>query len=163
MIQRVVKNALKGRRFSSSIDVGCGTGDGGVLARPHTNYLVGVDPNTSALREAHRKEVYDELYVGDMRNFPFDSADSVFMFDSLEHISKAEGYRLLEKIGHRFTMITTPWWSTPVISDPSHKCVWSERELNEVGFSTLAYSFMPDFLMYIIYGGIILGVRERHV
>ncbi len=53
-----------------------------------------------------------------------------------------------------------PWWSIP---HPGHKCVWSERELNEVGFNTIAYSFMPDLLMYILYGGIILGVKERYV
>jgi len=157
IIQRLVKDALKGRRFSSSIDLGCGTGDGGVLVRPHTDYLVGVDLKTSALREAYCKGVYDELYVGDMRSFPLGSADSVFMFDSIEHISKAEGHRLLDGIGNRFIMLTTPWWG---ILHPGHECVWTERELNEAGFNTLAHSFMPDILMSIAYGGTILGVRN---
>jgi len=156
MIQRIVGDALTGRKFNSSIDLGCGAGDGGVLIRFHTDRLVGVDLGTSALAEAYRKEVYDELYVGDMRTYPLGSADSVFMFDSLEHISKADGYQLLEKIGPRFTMITTPWWSIP---HPGHKCLWPITELNRLGFTTEAHSFMPDLLMTLGYGGIILAFR----
>jgi len=156
MMQRLVRNALKSRKFHSSIDLGCGAGDGGVLIRPHTNYLVGIDLDKSALNEAYRKGVYDELYLGDMRTFPLDSADSVFMFDSLEHISKAEGYQLIDRIGNRFAMITTPWWSIP---HPGHKCLWNITELNGIGFTTSAHSFIPDLLMTLGYGGITLAYR----
>ncbi len=157
IIKRLVENALKGRKLKSSIDLGCGAGDGGVLIRSHTDHLVGVDLDTSALAEAYRKGVYDELYVGDMRTFPLGSADSIFMFDTIEHISKAEGYQLLDKIGNRFIMITTPWWSLP---HPGHKCLWPIMELNRMGFTTSAHSFLPDLLMTLGYGGIILAYRS---
>lgn len=157
MIKCIVADALKERKFRSSIDLGCGTGDGGALIRPHTDYLVGVDPDTSALAEAYKKGVYDMLYVGDMRAFPLGSSDSIFMFDTIEHIPKADGYKLLEKTGNRFTMLTTPWWT---ILHPGHKCLWRISELDKLGFNLSVNSFLPDLPMTLGYGGIILAHRD---
>jgi SAM-dependent methyltransferase len=160
LIQGVVSKALEGRRFRLSLDLGCGTGDGGVLVKPHTVYLIGVDMDPLALKEAGKRGVYDELHHADIRGFPFDGADSLFLFDSLEHVSKAEGYALLEKARGRFIMLTTPWYSTPLLGNWEHKCVWTEAELRALGFRTEGYSFIPDLFMALAYGGIIVGVRE---
>lgn len=161
MIQRVVAEALKGVTLRRIVDLGCGAGDGGELLRPHTAYLIGIDSDPDALRIAQSRGFYDELHLADMREYPLGDADSVTLFDSLEHVSKDDGYALLEKCRARYTMLTTPWWSIApgFISNPEHKCLWSEEELRRLGFQTASYSFMPDVGMWFTYGGIIIGVR----
>lgn len=98
------------RRWSRSLELGCGTGDGGVLLRPYTSYLVGVDVDPAAVEEAQKRGVYDELHVRDARDWPLQGFDSLFMFEMIEHIPKEDGYRLLEKCGNLTTMLSTPWW-----------------------------------------------------
>ncbi|MBA7493294.1 hypothetical protein ES702_03852 [subsurface metagenome] len=164
MIRKVVGDALTGRTFNNSLDLGCGFGDGGALVKPHTVYLIGVDLDPSALSEAKHRGVYDEFHEGDMKNYPWGSADSVFLFDTIEHISKEEGKELLRKLRGRFTMLTTPWHSLSLLSPwgawDGHRCVWSSEELQGEGFTTEGYSFLPDPFMVLQYGGITLAVRE---
>ena len=159
LIQGAVREVLRGRRFRRSCDLGCGAGDGGALVRPHTGYLVGVDLNPRALEEASRRGVYDELHLCDMRAFPLDRFDSVFLFDSLEHIDKPDGYELLERCRGKYVMITTPWWSLWPFADPGHRCVWTPEELRRLGFETRQYSFTPDIPMALVYGGFTLAWR----
>jgi len=63
-----VSGALQrlGRRWSGSVELGCGTGDGGVLLRPYTNRLIGVDIDPEAVETAKHRGVYDEVHVGDI-------------------------------------------------------------------------------------------------
>ena len=161
-IKAAVAEALRSVTLGKTVDLGSGTGDGGELLRPHTRYLVGVDCDPDAVKVAEERGFYDELHVADVRNYPLDNVDSVALFDSLEHLTKKEGHVLLERCGARYVMLTTPWWSVipGFISNPEHKCLWSEEELGRLGFETAAYSFMPDIPMFIAYGGIILGSRD---
>lgn len=160
MIQHVVSEALKDKQFSISLDLGCGTGDGGEILRSHTRRLIGVDMDPDALSVAGSRGLYDELHLADIREWPLGNADSVALFDSLEHIRKEEGHHLLQRCSDRYTILTTPWYSVPLLSNLEHKCLWSDEELRRLGFKTTAYSFMPDVGMWILYGGIILAVRN---
>jgi 2-polyprenyl-3-methyl-5-hydroxy-6-metoxy-1,4-benzoquinol methylase len=150
---------LKGYHFSRSIDLGCGSGDGGELLRSHTGYLIGVDIDQNALKIARERGFYDELHLADIREFPLDNADSIFLFDSLEHVPKECGYRLLKKCEEKFTMITTPFWNF-INSNPDHKCTWSARELEGLGFEVQGYSFFPDIGMCVSYGGFFVAIRR---
>jgi hypothetical protein len=160
IIRNAVMEHLEGYHFSRSIDLGCGSGDGGELLRSHTNYLIGVDNDPNALKTAESRRIYDELHLADIRKFeiPWD-VDSITLYDSLEHIPKECGYRLLKKCEGKFTMITTPFWNF-INSSPDHKCTWSARELEDLGFEVQGYSFFPDIGMCVSYGGFFVAVRR---
>jgi len=55
-----------GEGLRDAVDLGCGTGLGGELLRPHAARLVGIDLSPKMLEEAGRKQVYDSLVEADM-------------------------------------------------------------------------------------------------
>lgn len=163
-IKAAVMEALKGTMFRKTVDLGSGAGDGGELLSPYTGYLIGVDMDPNALKVAADRGLYDELVHGDIRTFkiPWD-VDSVFLFDSIEHLSKEEGYALLERCSDRCIMLTTPWWSLSLLSPwqwDGHQCVWTAEELRERGFTTEGYSYFPDLWSWLWWGGFTLACYE---
>lgn len=59
-----------GRRFSSAVDLGCGTGLFGVEIRNIAEHLEGYDLSRNMLREAGEKQVYDHLEQADLTATP---------------------------------------------------------------------------------------------
>jgi predicted TPR repeat methyltransferase len=56
-------------RFGSVLDLGCGTGLGGVAFRPHCDWLAGVDISPGMIEQARAKGLYDRLEVADLLEF----------------------------------------------------------------------------------------------
>ena len=56
----------RGRKYTSMLDLGCGTGLAGAAFRPMTEWLEGVDLSSRMVGEARRKKIYDHLAVNDM-------------------------------------------------------------------------------------------------
>lgn len=61
--------ALSGRRVTSILDAGCGTGLCGPLLRPLSDRLEGLDLSEGMLAHARRRGVYDELWCIDLIEF----------------------------------------------------------------------------------------------
>jgi predicted TPR repeat methyltransferase len=90
-----------GTQATNSLDVldaGCGTGLCGPLVRPYARRLVGVDLSGGMLAEARKRNVYDELWKGELTEYlrssadAFDvivSADTLVYFGSLEEVITA--------------------------------------------------------------------------
>ncbi|TAL02439.1 MAG: methyltransferase domain-containing protein [Rhodospirillaceae bacterium] len=55
-----------GRKYTATLDLGCGTGLAGAAFRSMTEWLEGVDLSPRMVGEARRKKIYDHLAVGDM-------------------------------------------------------------------------------------------------
>ena len=55
--------------FESTIDLGCGTGLSGILLRPLTKYLVGVDISRRMIEKAKNKKIYDHLEVENISTY----------------------------------------------------------------------------------------------
>ncbi|WP_158806705.1 class I SAM-dependent methyltransferase [Beijerinckia sp. L45] len=76
--------------FAHAIDLGCGTGLGGVALRPSTEALTGVDLSSEMVATARKKAIYDRLAVGDICAFlgaePVASADLVFAADVFVYV-----------------------------------------------------------------------------
>ncbi len=97
----------------SVLDVGAGYGKYGFLAREYANpeRVDGLDVNPP------RFDVYDHFYRGDLRELerllPPDAPryDLALLVDVIEHLEKAEGYRILEVLTRRArrVLVTTPW------------------------------------------------------
>lgn len=58
--------AIGERRFSSAVDLGCGTGLMGSLVRPLTDRLTGIDLSPKMLSRAAERKVYDQLLAGEV-------------------------------------------------------------------------------------------------
>src|SRR5690349_18394202 len=56
-------------RFGSVLDLGCGTGLGGVAFRPFCDWLVGVDISPGMVEQARAKGLYDRLEASDLLEF----------------------------------------------------------------------------------------------
>ena len=61
LFDMVKENESEKFRFSSVLDIGCGTGLCGSLFRPHCEKLYGVDISSKMIQEARKKKVYDDL------------------------------------------------------------------------------------------------------
>ena len=88
------------------LDAGCGHGLGTVFLRPFCRTAVGVDADGELI--AHCRESYGDLdrvsfEVADVRDLPHgEPYDAVVSMDVIEHLSVADGRRMLESI-HRET------------------------------------------------------------
>jgi len=134
------------------------------IVRKYVDYLVGVDIDRSALEQIE-PGIYDELIVADMRDIDYSDYDAVFMFDSIEHIPKEDGYKILNKI-ESFVMLTTPAFSLSLfLPHPlrwdGHECIYSVEELESLGFTTRTYDF-TDLYNWLVYRSIIVAWRDTH-
>ena len=85
LLREAVESALRriGRamRFSSLLDLGCGTGLAGAAFRPVVERLVGVDLSAAMTARAQAKALYDRLVVGDVANFLADEIANGATYD----------------------------------------------------------------------------------
>jgi predicted TPR repeat methyltransferase len=62
----IVAAAAAGRRYERALDLGCGTGLAGVLLKPLTDHLEGVDLSARMIEAARRRGVYDRLSIASL-------------------------------------------------------------------------------------------------
>jgi SAM-dependent methyltransferase len=108
-----VVDAMVRESPASVLDVGCGYGKYGVLAREYTaaTRVDAIDVNPP------RYPVYDHFYAGDLRGLtnvlPADTPryDLALFLDVIEHFEKAEAWSVLEQLCARCrrVLVTTPW------------------------------------------------------
>jgi predicted TPR repeat methyltransferase len=69
LLEAVTSAAHPKRRFSSMLDLGCGTGLAGAAFRAHVDRLTGIDLSSAMLDLARRKDIYDRLACGELLEF----------------------------------------------------------------------------------------------
>lgn len=152
-----VKEALKGRTFNTILDLGCGYGEVAPILKKHTKHLIGVDLDTSRALTSGYDILYDELVQEDIRTYQIPATvDAVTLFDVIEHIPLNEGLALLNRIGGRYTLVTTPskFFSGAL---NGHVALWTEQQLRQLGFKTQIYS--TGAIKDRVYGKKIIAVR----
>ena len=139
--RRVLKALLKGRQFRVGIDLGCGDGLAGRLLKRHVEFLVGVDHSPHRLRLAGMRGHYNELVLSEIQDFEIPTGvDAAFLLDSLEHLPKTDGYHLLQRLNYvPFILITTPETWHEFAWRNRHQSLWTEQELQQLGFATMTY------------------------
>ncbi len=68
-VETVCRAGGRDTRWGSMLDLGCGTGLGGVAFRPCVDWLVGVDLSPGMIEQARRKGLYDRLATEDIARF----------------------------------------------------------------------------------------------
>ena len=75
MVRDMIINHQPERQFARMLDLGCGTGLTGIAMKGKADEMIGVDISTGMLDEAYDKEVYNDLYAGDVVEFLRDIED----------------------------------------------------------------------------------------
>ena len=152
-----VSEALRGKQFNTCVDLGCGYGEVAPTLKKHCNHLIGVDTDTLRAVISGYDIIYDELIQTDARTYTLPSnCNQATLFDLIEHMPKKDGYRLIEKIGTRHIIITTPSKYHPGALN-GHMSLWSQQDLEQLGFKTEIYSC--GLLRDRVYGKKIIAVR----
>jgi len=139
------------------LDIGIGHGKWGFLVREYTDAWksrIKISENQTIIHgiEAYKgyigplqKLIYDKIFIGEALNIitktPIKRYDIIIFAATIEHMSKDDGIKLLEKIQKKskYAFITTP--KDVIISGKSmnynpyetHICEWSLKELSEFG------------------------------
>jgi len=134
------------------LDLGCGLGDWGYLLRTRKTgafHVDGLDINRKYLDKIPPC-VYNTTWIQDLqKNQALPSYDYVLCIQLLEHLTKENGYKLLDEIDN--TCQVKAIVSTPhgYMRDPNHLSGWTEQDLEEYGYTCtrLSYNQLPLTLM----------------
>lgn len=136
-----VKKELAG--CETALDLGCGPNS--PLEGTALSYTVGVDIFEPYLEECRRQKIHSNYIRADVREIDFkdSSFDAVLMLEVLEHCTKEEGQRLLDRCSRwarKKVIITTPngyIWLDMLDGNPFQKHIsgWSMEELRGLGFN----------------------------
>ena len=139
---------------SSILDIGCGFGKFGFLAREYTDIWGGDDRYWSwevqidaiEIYEKyilpHHRIIYNNIYIGNVLDIlpVLQNYDMIICSDMVEHLSKNNGHKLLTLISHKSSIatITTPIGDRPqdeIYGNEYEKHIssWSKEELEQYG------------------------------
>jgi len=157
--QRVLSVILKGKFFNLGVDLGCG--EGTTTIREHCKTIIGVDHNLPRLSIAKEFNKYDKIVYSEIKDYEFPpNTDAVFMTELIEHLTKQDGYNLISKVSYiPYILISTPTKFWHYVFKDHHVSLWSEDELQRLGFETTTYKRFA--LMEAVFGEGMIAVRER--
>jgi SAM-dependent methyltransferase len=130
----------------SVLDVGCGANSPIDRLPKRVPYSVGVDLYEPWIEESRAKGIHDRYLVADIRHldsyFAPKSMDCVLAADVLEHLDKADGFRLIslmDRIARKSVVIFTPngyLEQHPTGGNPLqiHRSGWAASEMQALGY-----------------------------
>jgi predicted TPR repeat methyltransferase len=131
------------------LDLGCGTNSPIKYFSKKPTFCVGVDIFQSSIEESKKENIHNEYHcmnVLDIANkFKTNSFDCVLASDLIEHLTKKEGFNLLdlmEKTARKKVIIFTPngfFLKHEFHGNPwqIHKSAWTANELKKEGFKVV--------------------------
>lgn len=150
-LPRLVKEQLSGSY--SVLDVGCGRCS--ILAackNKKTLYKVGLDFYEPYIVKSKLMGIHDQYILADVRQglpFPSKSFDCVIASEVIEHLTKADGLRMikeLERVAKNKIILTTPNGFLEAFPGPEdnpeekHISGWVAKELKALGFKVYGFN-----------------------
>ena len=141
--QQWVLNKVTQLQPKTIIDVGAGSGTYVKLLRPYIqSHYVAVEIFKDYITEYKLKELYDEVWVEDIRNYNSLTADLIIFGDVLEHMTKEEAISVWNtaRRGCKYGIISVPiihypqgeWFGniheTHIVDDWNNIKVWEAFE-----------------------------------
>jgi SAM-dependent methyltransferase len=143
---RELKKAV-GMDCKTLLDVGCGS-DSPTKAFSRRFYSVGIDANKSSLEKSKKTGIHNEYFhmaFSELYKFEPCAFDCVVALDVIEHLKKADGFRLLdniERIAKKKIIVFTPNGFIPqrtYENDPLqvHRSGWTSNEMRARGYRVI--------------------------
>jgi hypothetical protein len=136
----ILKRELSG--CDTVLDLYCGHHS--LIQHCNIPFTVGVELFDRSLQESKRKGIHNEYIKADIRELEFKpkSFDAVIAIEVLEHLTKKEGYELINRMEHwarkRVTLITPNeyFWQDDYYDNPlqEYKSSWSVEELRKLKY-----------------------------
>jgi len=133
---------------SRVLDLGCGNNS--ILQYCNVPLSVGVELFNPYLQESKRKGIHSQYIMADVRKLEFKpkSFDAVIAFELLDHLTKQEGYALINKATEwtkKKVIITTLngyAWQVTFDNNPlqEYKSSWDVKELRDLGFKVRGFN-----------------------
>lgn len=151
-----LRKELAGSR--TVLDLGCGYNS--PLRHCDVPLLVGIELFEPYLQESKMKNIHDQYIKADVREIEFKprSFDVVVALDILEHLTKEEGYELIQKAEKwgRKVIIFTPngrvlqnaYDANPL---QEHKSSWNAKDLEKLGFKVFGINGWKELRGYKAY------------
>jgi len=155
-----LNNVVEMYPVRSILDVGCGQGGPfEVVNWEGKYYVVGIDLFGPALKDA--KKVHNDVILADMAHLPIREkcVDAVLSVGAIEHLSYADGIRLIskmEKIARMLVAVTTTT-TYRVVDKPyqggleEHKSSYSPELFKRLGYSVKGLAHRFDILTRLYY------------
>ena len=138
----VVCNYLANTQPRAVLDIGVGNGKYGLLAKEygHAQIVDGVEADQSYINETVHA-IYRKLWINDVRTMykeiPANDYNLIIMADVIEHMSKEDGFKLLDHFTGCPILITTPDMDYPQHDDEhpfeNHVSRWTEGDFAKYG------------------------------
>jgi len=138
------------------LDLGCGNNS--LLQYCNASFSLGVENFEPYLKENKKKRIHNQYIKADITKIDFKpkSFDAVIAIDVLEHLTKKEGYKLLEKMekwAKKKIIIFTPngfVFQDGYDNNPlqEHKSGWEVKELEELGFEVFGMNGWKELRGY---------------
>lgn len=80
------------------LDVGPGSGSYGNLLKPHYKELYAIEIHEPYINMFNLREIYREVYLGNIISFDLRPYDYIILGDVLEHLTQSDALELLAKI-----------------------------------------------------------------
>jgi hypothetical protein len=128
------------------LDVGCGESSPVQHFAAEIPHRIGVDAHAPSIELSRQRGIHNDYRVMDMlaigEGFGARSVDCVVALDVIEHLEKADGYRLLdmiEEIARKRVVVYTPNGFVPQPAEPGnewqlHRSGWTATEMRERGY-----------------------------
>lgn len=144
MLVQELRSVLRGCR--TVLDIGCGSCSPARFLSEAL--LVAVDGYAPALEEARRNGSHDEYALGDVKKigdlFPNRRFDACIALDVIEHLQKADGWRMvedMERLATKRVVIFTPNGFIPQRSKEGdlqeHLSGWTAEEMRAHGYQVI--------------------------
>lgn len=127
----------------SILDLGCGQNS--PIRHVSTLYSVGVDITAKYVQLSKQSQIHSQYIVADLLNVEFKSKtfDAVIALDAIEHLTKDQGYKLINKMeewAKKKVIIFTPngfLEQGPRDGNPYriHKSGWHNEDFLRLGYS----------------------------
>jgi len=167
------------------LDVGCGS-NSPIRLFKHKPYSIGVDAFEPSIKKSEENKIHDKYCLMDIleigEKFEPNSFDCVISLDVIEHLTKKEGYKLIEmmeRISSRKIVIFTPNGFVPQgIFEKNpwqiHRSGWTVEEMRQRGYKVIGINgwkflkseygaprFWPKIFWFIVAEFTQLFVRNR--
>jgi hypothetical protein len=100
--------------FSTDIkilDVGAGSGSYGALLKKDFERIDAIEIYRPYVLQFKLKELYNDVFIGDIREFDYSSYNYLILGDVLEHMSEDDAFSLLDSItsSNIYCMVAVPY------------------------------------------------------